>query len=271
MSILHRCLWLILFAPCLASGQGAEVKTDEVRARLVAHAPDGVSPGKPLWLGLLIQHAPQWHTYWKNPGDSGLATTLSWELPAGTSAGAIEWPTPKRLPIGPLRQLRLRGHACCWRCRVTVAADFPRAVARREAACRLAGLQGACAFRNPASSACACRPRRAPSAHEAHFARARAACRAPCRPARCGRRSTRRRSLSDIAGLPADLRGKAVHFFAGDAGVIDHAAPLAQRWDGERLLLRVPLSAQRSDSPETMHAVVVGSRGHARRSRCASP
>jgi thiol:disulfide interchange protein DsbD len=78
------------------------VKTDEVRAELVADAPEGVSAGKPLSLGLLIRHAPHWHTYWKNPGDSGLPTTLEWTLPAGVQAGPIEWPTPKRLPIGPL-------------------------------------------------------------------------------------------------------------------------------------------------------------------------
>ena len=102
MSILHRWLWPILLAPCLAAGQGATVKTEQVRAELVAHAPDGVVAGKPLRLGLLIRHAPDWHTYWRNAGDSGLPTTLSWELPAGASAGAIEWPTPKRLPIGPL-------------------------------------------------------------------------------------------------------------------------------------------------------------------------
>ena len=92
-------------------GQGAEVKTDEVRAELVVHAPEGVSPGKPLWLGLLIRHAPEWHTYWMNPGDSGLATTLSWELPAGTSAGADRVADAEAPARRAARQLRLRRHA----------------------------------------------------------------------------------------------------------------------------------------------------------------
>jgi thiol:disulfide interchange protein DsbD len=61
-----------------------------------------VAPGQPLWLGLKIEHQPHWHTYWKNPGDSGLPTTLGWTLPAGFAAGDIEWPTPRQLPIGPL-------------------------------------------------------------------------------------------------------------------------------------------------------------------------
>lgn len=43
----------------------AVVQTEQVRAELFAHAPDGVAPGKSVWLGLQIQHQPNWHTYWK--------------------------------------------------------------------------------------------------------------------------------------------------------------------------------------------------------------
>ena len=57
-----------LVAPAQTVALSAVVKTDEVRAELVAHAPEGVSAGKPVRLGLVIEHAPHWHTYWKNPG-----------------------------------------------------------------------------------------------------------------------------------------------------------------------------------------------------------
>ena len=73
----------------------AVVTTDQVRGELLAWAPDGVEPGKPVWVGLQLAHAPEWHTYWKNSGDSGLPTMLEWTLPAGVSAGDIAWPTPK--------------------------------------------------------------------------------------------------------------------------------------------------------------------------------
>jgi thiol:disulfide interchange protein DsbD len=86
----------------LAHAAGAVVTTEQVRAELVAQAAEGVTPGRPLWLGLLIEHQPHWHTYWKNPGDSGLPTTLAWQLPKGLTAGEIAWPTPKKLPVGPL-------------------------------------------------------------------------------------------------------------------------------------------------------------------------
>jgi thiol:disulfide interchange protein DsbD len=43
-----------------------------------------------------------WHTYWRNPGDSGEATKIAWTLPPGWTAGEIVWPTPSRQPTGPL-------------------------------------------------------------------------------------------------------------------------------------------------------------------------
>ena len=78
------------------------VTTDQVRAELLAFAPEGVEPGKPVWVGLQIAHQPEWHTYWKNSGDSGLPTTLEWQLPQGITAGDIAWPVPKKITIGTL-------------------------------------------------------------------------------------------------------------------------------------------------------------------------
>jgi thiol:disulfide interchange protein/DsbC/DsbD-like thiol-disulfide interchange protein len=80
----------------------AVVQNEQVRAELLAHAPDGVSAGKSVWLGLQIKHQPHWHTYWKNPGDSGLPTVLQWTLPTGATAGDIVWPTPQRIPVGSM-------------------------------------------------------------------------------------------------------------------------------------------------------------------------
>lgn len=77
------------------------VKTEHVTAELVAES-TAVQPGQSVRIGLRLQHIPHWHTYWRNPGDSGLPTTLAWTLPMGAQAGEIDWPAPKRLPIGPL-------------------------------------------------------------------------------------------------------------------------------------------------------------------------
>jgi thiol:disulfide interchange protein DsbD len=43
-----------------------------------------------------------WHSYWRNPGDSGIPTSLEWDLPAGFEAGEIQWPYPTRIERPPL-------------------------------------------------------------------------------------------------------------------------------------------------------------------------
>ncbi len=77
------------------------VKTEHVEAALVADR-QSAQPGKPIAVGLRLRMADHWHTYWKNPGDSGLPTRIKWELPPGWTAGEIQWPYPQPLPIGPL-------------------------------------------------------------------------------------------------------------------------------------------------------------------------
>ena len=75
----------------------------------MAQAPDGVVPGKPVWVGLQLTHQPEWHTYWKNAGDSGLPTQLQWTLPPGVTAGDIAWPVPQKIPIGTLANYGYEG------------------------------------------------------------------------------------------------------------------------------------------------------------------
>jgi len=84
------------------------VRAGELRAALVAEQAAAV-PGQTISLGLRLIHDPQWHTYWRNPGDSGLATVLEWALPQGWKAGEIEWPVPKRLAVGPLANFGFEG------------------------------------------------------------------------------------------------------------------------------------------------------------------
>lgn len=65
-------------------------------------AVSSIQPGFAFQVGLLFRLEPGWHIYWKNPGDSGQPPRLKWALPKGLTAGQIEWPVPKRLPVGPL-------------------------------------------------------------------------------------------------------------------------------------------------------------------------
>jgi thiol:disulfide interchange protein DsbD len=52
--------------------------------------------------GLYFKLEPGWHIYWKNPGDAGEPPHIQWTLPAGITAGPMQFPAPRRLPLGPL-------------------------------------------------------------------------------------------------------------------------------------------------------------------------
>ncbi|MCX7197026.1 MAG: protein-disulfide reductase DsbD family protein, partial [Proteobacteria bacterium] len=99
------CLAFLMPAMLLASAttasQGLPSGQNRVQVELVPE-PSTARPGEPVQAVLRMRIAPGWHTYWMNPGDSGLATSLEWRLPAGVAAGALSWPVPKRLPVGPL-------------------------------------------------------------------------------------------------------------------------------------------------------------------------
>ena len=86
---------------CKAQASSFEAGTEQVKAQLVASV-GAVRPGDEILVGVHQRIIPHWHTYWRNPGDSGLATTIAYELPAGAKAGKIQWPTPSRITLGPV-------------------------------------------------------------------------------------------------------------------------------------------------------------------------
>ena len=88
------------FAPLYAATTGWQ-SAKHLQAELVSEYQQ-VQPGQTLQLALHFVPDEQWHTYWQNPGDSGLPTQLSWTLPKGVSAGAIKWPTPQAIAVPPL-------------------------------------------------------------------------------------------------------------------------------------------------------------------------
>ena len=81
--------------------RASPVKTGHVTAELVSEQ-TALVPGATSVVALRLAIEPGWHTYWRNPGESGLPTTLAWRLPAGFAAGDIVWPAPRALSAGPL-------------------------------------------------------------------------------------------------------------------------------------------------------------------------
>ncbi len=77
------------------------VHTAHVEAELVPET-TAAAPGGVLYVALRQKIAPGWHTYWRNPGDAGQATTLDWTLPPKWRADDIVWPAPERFLTGPI-------------------------------------------------------------------------------------------------------------------------------------------------------------------------
>lgn len=106
---LGRCAWVAtwlvsIFALAYAASAQTTSQSEtapKVRAELIAPS-SAIEPGKPFTVGLRQHITPHWHTYWKNPGDSGEPTRITWQLPEGFKASAIRWPTPTAIPVGPL-------------------------------------------------------------------------------------------------------------------------------------------------------------------------
>ncbi|WP_041388997.1 protein-disulfide reductase DsbD family protein [Polaromonas sp. JS666] len=233
---------------------GALVTTEQVRAELLAWAPEGVEAGKPVWLGLQLTHQPEWHTYWKNSGDSGLPTQLTWQLPAGITAGEIAWPTPKKIPVGTLANYGYE-NTVLLPVPLTVAPTFNAAqlnvklhatwlVCRKECIPQ----EGEFTLSLPVKSSTAL----SGQAFQAAFAATPTAL-----PAGGSQVEVSGKAIKvALSGLPAGLQGKTLEFFPETGSVIEPAAPWQQAWQGAVWTAQVPLSGQRTASPAQMPLVV---------------
>ena len=98
----HLTVALTAFICAIATAGAQEIeRAPKVQADLISRVTH-ILPGQPFEIGLRQIIEPKWHTYWKNPGDSGEPTRISWELPDGFSASDIAWPIPEAIPVGPL-------------------------------------------------------------------------------------------------------------------------------------------------------------------------
>ncbi|MCA8889919.1 MAG: hypothetical protein KDA46_13880, partial [Parvularculaceae bacterium] len=92
---------LLLIATAAPASARSVVVTEHARTMLIAEN-DAVAPGGAVTLVFSQRLQDGWHVYWKNPGDSGLPLSFEWTLPDGFTAGAIKYPAPHRIPVGPL-------------------------------------------------------------------------------------------------------------------------------------------------------------------------
>lgn len=260
------CVALAALLPVAACAQAAGksvVTTERVRAELMAHAPEGVEPGKPVWVGLQLTHAPEWHTYWKNSGDSGLPTQFAWTLPTGVMAGDIAWPLPRKIPIGNLANYGYE-NTVLLPVPLTVTPDFKPSLLGSDLEVRLKASwlvckkecipeEGEFVLKLPTRSTTALNAQ----AFDAAFA-AQPRPLLPhtgVEPPSTARVDGNTLELS-VQGLPVAARGKTLEFFPETGEVIETGARWTQEWKGAVWTARVPLSAQRSASPAVMPVVL---------------
>jgi thiol:disulfide interchange protein len=240
------------------------VTTERARAELMAHAPQGVTASKDdkitpntVWVGLQLAHQPEWHTYWKNSGDSGLPTQLTWTLPVGVLAGDIAWPAPKKIRIGNLMNYGYEGTVLL-AVPLTITPDFKPSLLSSELAVKLKAQwlickkecipeEGEFALSLPTKGSTAINSAAFEAAWKAQ----------PVALTQANSAGVKDTSLNvSIAGLPAALQGKTLDIFAETADVIETAATPSQAWQGDVLTANIPLSSQRSQSPTVMPLVL---------------
>jgi thiol:disulfide interchange protein/DsbC/DsbD-like thiol-disulfide interchange protein len=252
----------LLPAASFAQTDKAVVTTERVRAELLAHAPDGLEPGKPVWIGLQITHKPEWHTYWKNPGDSGLPTQLTWTLPPGIEAGEIAWPLPHKLPVGPLMNYGYEGTVLLPVPLTVTPAFRPSRLGDTEIQLKASWLvcqkecipeEGSFTLKLPARGSTALQG--------GEFQAALATTPKPLKSAAQARVEGQRLEFT-VPGLPAEARGKNLDFFPELGEVIDPPGAWTQAWKGDTWTASVPVSPHRGASPTVLPVVLaVGNQG----------
>ena len=92
---LTSLLLALIAVPAAAQAVAGPQSTSRIEAELVPMS-QWAAPGSTAVVAVRQTIQPGWHTYWRNPGDSGGATTLDWTVPAGVRANDIVWPVPER-------------------------------------------------------------------------------------------------------------------------------------------------------------------------------
>ncbi|PZO15547.1 MAG: protein-disulfide reductase [Burkholderiales bacterium] len=238
-------------------GSKGVVVTERTRAELLAHAPEGVEPGKPVWVGLQLAHQPEWHSYWKNSGDSGLPTKLEWQLPAGVQAGEIAWPMPRKYSLGTLINYGYE-NTVLLPVPLTITPDFKPSLLGDTLEIKLKAHwlicrelcvpeEGEFSIAIPTQSAMASNGNDFQASFDAQPKPL-----AGQATATIDENALRLR----VSGLPAGLRSKQLDFFPETSGVIESSARWSQAWEGQDWTARVPLSPYRGLSPDVMPIVM---------------
>ena len=255
---LNRILTLVLcaFALTCASAR-AQDAADLVKVELLAE-PSAIVPGEPFTVGIKLSMKEHWHTYWRNPGDSGEPAQVTWKLPQGFVAGDLEWPAPSLIRVGPVASFGYEGDAILL-ARVTpprdvrpgatvnLAADVAYLVCEKVCIPGEASVSLSLPVAGPG----------APSQTNAVFDAARSMLPQPSPWSATFGTDTRTITLSLRA---QDLRGDAIRsamFFPYDNTLIDNAARQSLQTDGQTTRVSIERSQIAKSIPQRIDGVLV--------------
>jgi len=100
---LSRLIFVVILLAAALPALAASSAADALHLHVQLVIPeDQLYPTGNNTVGLYFKLEPGWHVYWKNAGDSGEPPNIHWTLPAGVTSRPMQFPAPKRLPLGPL-------------------------------------------------------------------------------------------------------------------------------------------------------------------------
>ncbi len=251
------CLLLGL-VPSLAVA--APVRADHVEADLISERTAFVR-GTDNRVALRLRPDPEWHVYWRNPGDSGIPTSLAWTLPAGVTVGEIQWPYPHTHRLGDLSNYGY-GEQTLHLVPVTLADDAADTVTLRATArwlvCKDVCIPGEARLELT-------RPVRAQAESDPDWAADFAAAQALLpRPAHdwSAQFQVEGDSVSLAVQAPQLADAGQIEFFPYANDLVNHAAAQRQVREAQGLRLSQRLSAYFVEAPATVDGVLVVSRGN---------
>lgn len=265
-AMLLLAAWAMATSHQALAQTGAVVTTPQLRAELVAHAPQGVQAGQPLWVGLKLSHQPEWHTYWRNPGDSGLPTQVELNLPAHIAAGQLLWPLPHKLKAGHLTNYGFE-KTVLLAMPLTVSKQFkPNAAQTLEIqlhanwlVCRLECIpqEGDFVLRIPVNSSFV--------PHAAAFDAVLAEQPTTLPLLQATSRFEAQHLVLQVSGWPEARQGQALSVFPDAPELVDSAAEqhaaATQSWQGDVWTVKLPLSPMRMSEPRQFGFLLTAGQG----------
>ena len=241
----------------VAAASSGWQSASHLKAELVSEYQQ-LTPGQTALLALHFVPDEHWHTYWQNPGDSGLATSLSWQLPDGVTVGDIIWPTPSAIALPPLMNYGFEGQTILLS-ELSLPAGYSADTVQIGLTADWLVCEEVCI---PASASFSLS---LPVGADAVLAQqyqplfAEAKTRLPKLLNASGRFDTSGSAFSALIDLPQGLNVS--QFFVAASELVDHAAEQQMVLNNNQLMLQQPLNTYFSAAPDALEVVLVTDSG----------